>query len=159
MMLAKGTPMHFGFDVWGTRLGIEKQLSAATDALANQGLSVGFSTSGGGSYLPAKAAVGANVRLLKAMEPDDAKSIVANSIVSRFFSPSAIAWDTVQNARAAASHTAEGTYKDVKTAAKEAALTVKDTAKGFGFGLGLIGGIVALGAGIAVAIWLLIKVR
>ena len=147
--LAKGTPLRFSFDVWGTRTGIAKQLDQATTALEAKGLSVAWGFGGGGTYAPAKAAISANVRLLQPMTEGDAKATIATSVAMRFYFPGAIVWDTVQNAREIASSTAAGTYADVATLAKTATNAVKDGASGFGLGLGLVVGILAFGFGVA----------
>lgn len=154
VVLSKGTPFRFHFDVVSTRSKLERELEASSTALEQKGMLVGYGASGGGAIFASNAAVAANGRLTKPMTESDAKRIVSDSIHARFpLNPGAIVWDTIQGAREAVAETAKGSYQDVKSAAAQVGDTVKKGAFGFGLGFGLLGGVIALGAGIAAFIY------
>jgi hypothetical protein len=89
---------------------------AITDTLAPRGLAVAGGGSGGGIW-PWPANYAGSVRLLRAMDEDEARGLVADAIGNAFTVVTA-AISSWQNTTAAIGETAAGTVADVKADAQ-----------------------------------------
>lgn len=114
-MAAKGSTYRWKSGTFLATYGeIERGSGIITNSLEAQGISVAGGASGGGYVVPWPANYAANVRLLKDMDADDARSMVERAMSDAFNFTNAVTsvWEAVQENIAA-------DFNDVKDLPKE----------------------------------------
>lgn len=123
-MLPKGSTFHWKSNTFYTTAQALMDGSATITAdLANRGLAVGGSGSGGGAWLPSAATYGANVRLTQPMGDAEARQLVEDAFGNTFTFLGAVTatWEAIgQGATFVAVNTAADAKADAQGAARAA---------------------------------------